>query len=106
VRDVADAGTNRARGLRCLRVMFGYGSLISARSYVPSALFARARSRGIKLAFSDLLPCPFNLFGRRSWFDLFLGIEKQKPDLEPWRNVFEQIAKWAGVTGDNQGSQQ
>ena len=59
----------------------------------PECMFARARSHGIKLMFSDLLPCPFNLFERRSWFDLFLGVEKQKPDLEPWRGTFEWMEK-------------
>jgi hypothetical protein len=59
----------------------------------PECMFARARSRGIKVTFSDLLPCLYNMWERRSWFDLFLGVEKQKPDLEPWRETFERVEK-------------
>jgi hypothetical protein len=73
----------------------------------PECMFARARSRGIKLKFSDLRPCPFNLRERRrSWFDLFLGVEKQKPDLEPWRETFEWMEKARGgaVSGRSEPS--
>jgi hypothetical protein len=62
----------------------------------PECMFARARARGIKLTFADLLPCSFNLLERergRSWFNLFLGVEKQKPDLGPWQAELKLVAK-------------
>ena len=60
----------------------------------PECMFARARALEIKVTFFDLRPCPFNIWGRRrSWFDLFLGVEKQRPDLEPWQEALELTAK-------------
>jgi hypothetical protein len=45
-----------------------------------------SRADGIRLV--DLLPCPFNLFGSPSWFDLFLSLEKDEPvNMAEWRKA-------------------
>jgi hypothetical protein len=51
--------------------------------------FGRARDRRIDLTLADLLPCPFNLFpSPRSWFDLFLSLEKDEPpNIAEWRTA-------------------
>ena len=61
----------------------------------------RAAERRIDLSLQDLRPCPFNLYGIPSWYDLFHAEESPLPsNIGAWRSAAASLA-WIEEVADN-----